>query len=996
MSAGDITQPLTVRIAANERADTIDINALSTSVRANDDALARTTLFTPRNGAGTAVGLILTGFSLTLNPVPADGKVRLNTEVGVAIDSDGHFVIKPAGTIDVVIPAGGAPYQVYVYAREELGLSETRRFLPVAAPFTEFGGSMETTYVASFGTYVRGGNLATVVREDAPDGRTRALVLLCIATNTAGTVAITGYNASTAPNGTDGTNRLSAVTLPAAFPTTPYVNPSWRTLNDKVDALAYEVALAKWTDSTQLTPAAANNYGAYTHGVGGVDAAFRGRTVVTIGKDSDGIYGDIDLDDYANASLAIGAALGKLPLWGGTVLIKAQSALTMASNITLVKDQSVRIVGQSMRVNNGTPLSIDMSTFKFICPDGNTTNTAFILENLTLVSTNASATGTFVELHDRWTFTLKDCTFGYSSAYSSGAPTPLVMWHAGTTGALTGDVTILDSYLLYVNNSNVQAGILVSTLAHSGAIAVERSTLAIGGAPGSTLYHRAISLTDARNDVMISDCVLLSTGTTVGPFANNAYTAIYLDSTDNTVGQRDRRIIRDCRFIGRTSGGLNRAMSGVFLGNIAGVRIRNCDFSECVYGVTITSTTTLVADTVLENCTFNGLIGFNVSVNVGSTTTYTGLAIIGCKVMNGVTDGVRGLALAGAAGSGTLARFVFARNHFSDASVTLLASLRDVIVQDNLFENLTLAAYQALALCDSTSYTITSVRITGNTFKGCKLPAVNTGTLCGLAIRALASSITTLVISENRFDDIANMVYTAGGTMDHSVIRVLSNSQIDITVSRNSFYNIARTISGAGITMPSCIAIGGASWGSSSSLVADGISICENTCGDLLSACEPIVVYWVTTCANLLISDNNFEFDVNTLTVKYGVVALGGAGSFKNTLITDNTFRYTGNGGGAMAKSVLLLDGTFYSVGITGNRWMCNSSFGHAASNGILWSTSTLHYLTFDNNAAYIEGDTSITNTKFQLTVPVSSTSKPAFPAAANYYGGNNFNIYRP
>lgn len=1000
MSAGDVIQPTIVRISSNERADTIDVNALAQSVRTNIDAVTRTALITPRNTNGTAVGTILTGLSLTLNPVPADGKVRINSELGIAIDSDGRYVIKPAGTtVDVVVPAGGTPYQIYLYAKDDLGASDQRRFIPVTAPYTEYGRAVETTSVGSYGVHYRAGNLASTVKEDSVGGRTRALVLLCVATNTAGTITVTGYHAVNAPNGTDGVNRLSTVTAPSSVPTTPYTNASWRAFDDKTNSALYELGQAKYRNSQTLTPSAANNYGAYTPlAYGGIDLAVRRHgPVITIGKDSEGTYGDISLDNYVSADLAIAAAIALLPTNGGTIHIKTNSVLTMAGNVTIPADKSVRFRGGALESVDGTMSYIDMVTYKFVCASGSASTTTLVFENMSLVASSASATGTFVELHDRWQLVVRDSSFSLVSTYSGASPTRIITWNAATT--VVGDVRLVDSYLHYTTAStSVGGGIIGSALAHTGNVAIVRCALSTAATGIATLSHRLVYFADLRDNFLVSDCRIFGTGTSSGPFSNQGHYGIYINTTDNTARVRTRRIIQNCQFLGRTSGGLNPTMVGIFVGDVANVRIINNDFADMVYGVVWTTTGTYTADLVIEGNNFDTMNGTNILCTVATGTTATGLRVNGNTFRNTLSGGEVALRVYGNAGSGTIAAAFVRDNVCVDATMSFQVSMTNCTLEGNHFTRSAATTYaNVLHLGQATSYSLTNVTVQRNRFKGCQYPTGNTQTQAGVAIMVYASAVRDMSIDDNHFEDCENIAYSGGGTMSHSIIRVLTDSVTGLSVNSNKFYNITQSLSGAGARIPQAIALGSSTWGTADAGQWDGVEVCNNVCSDILSRFEPIVIYWISTIINLVVADNAFSFDGITSTYTYGSFAIGGAGTYRNIVITGNAFRYTGSGGAAMNFNVMTLAGTFHNVGILGNRWSCTSSFGHSSGYGLAWGSASLYGLNFDNNAFMCDGDTTVNSaTKFSVVDPLANTSNPSFPAGTNYYGGSNINVYNP
>lgn len=240
--AGDITQPKRPRYESNERFDTVDANAASIASRLQLDAATKSLLSTPRNTVATPTGLIITGFSLTPNPtVFNDGLVRINIETGVALDSNGRTIIKPNGTtIDITIPIG--TFQIYVYYTEISTDNAKRRFLPAAPPFVEFTQAIDTAFQGSVNVFLRAGGIGLAVAEDVVNGATTPLCLIGVATNAgAGAITITGWNAVTAPNGTDIVNRLSSVVQPTLIPAANTVNGSPKTLHDLIVAALYTI-----------------------------------------------------------------------------------------------------------------------------------------------------------------------------------------------------------------------------------------------------------------------------------------------------------------------------------------------------------------------------------------------------------------------------------------------------------------------------------------------------------------------------------------------------------------------------------------------------------------------------------------------------------------------------------------------------------------------------------------------------------------------------------
>src|SRR5688572_22413922 len=143
MSIGDIFNPKRVRVQANERLDTVDVDGFSEQAREHLDAWSRAVEAVPRNlGSSTPTGLIIQGFPLQLNPTGAsDNKVRvLATLPSVAFDADGRMLIKQAGSAtDLTLPSGNS--QIYVYYAETGTENAVRRRISVTAPYTESGTS---------------------------------------------------------------------------------------------------------------------------------------------------------------------------------------------------------------------------------------------------------------------------------------------------------------------------------------------------------------------------------------------------------------------------------------------------------------------------------------------------------------------------------------------------------------------------------------------------------------------------------------------------------------------------------------------------------------------------------------------------------------------------------------------------------------------------------------------------------------------------------------
>jgi hypothetical protein len=517
--AGDITQPKRPRYESNERFDTVDANAASIAVRAFDDAQNRALLATPRITAGTPTGLIVTGLSLTPNPTFAtDTLVRINTELGVAFDANGRTIIKPAGsTIDTVIPVG--TFQIYIYYVDNSTDNAKRRFLPAAPPFVEFTQAINTAFQGSANVYLRAGSIGTAVAEDVVNGATTPLCLIGIATNPgSGAITITGWS-PTAPNGTDITNRLSTVAAPSLVPATNTVNGSPRTLHDLITAVLYTAGQTAWLGSDFLTPAAGNNFGAYTPPAGGADKAFRQALGwVTIGNGTT-VKGDFNTSDYANSNLLLAAAFTSLPASGGVIVLKR---------------------GVTLSNFGGAPCVFPAKSVEII---GDHTTTPSTLPHITLAAAESftcSGTGsvTLRNLHIRFNanaFTLTTSPFKafnvYMESVSTGGGSAFV-------GVNVSDLALEDIRLTTVLTAASTTGQLLQITGTAHRVTTRRLHYATNTAVN--FNGRMISISDVRSDVSLEDTTYEPTTTSVG-----GGSVVFIDSTDSTtIGEFERRLVK--------------------------------------------------------------------------------------------------------------------------------------------------------------------------------------------------------------------------------------------------------------------------------------------------------------------------------------------------------------------------------------------------------------------------------------------------------------------
>ena len=517
--AGDITQPKRPRYESNERFDTVDANASSSAVRAFDDAQNRALLATPRNTVATPTGLIVTGLSLTPNPTAAfDGLVRINAELGVALDADGRTIIKPAGpTIDAAIPIG--TFQIYIYYVDNQTDNSKRRFLPAAPPFVEFTQAIDTAFQGGINVFLRAGGIGTTVAEDTVGGATIPLCLIGIATNPgAGNILITGWGPA-APNGTDITNRLSTVVPPALVPATNTVNGSPRTLHDLITAVLYTAGQTAWLGSDFLTPTAANNYGAYSAPAGGADKAFRQALGwVTIGNGTT-VIGDFNTSDYANSNLLLTAAFASLPAGGGVIVLKRGVTLTNFGGVSCAfPAKSVEIIGDHTTVPSTLPHITFGATEGFTCSGGG----SVILRNLHIRYSGPAAVQLTTSPFKAYNLYMENVSIGGGPAFN---------------GINVSDLTLEDIYLTTVLTAASSSGQLLQIIGTAHRVRTRRLRYVTDT---SVFFNgRMIYIGDVRSDVSLEDTTYEPTVNSVG-----GGSIVFIDSTDNaTIGEIENRTI---------------------------------------------------------------------------------------------------------------------------------------------------------------------------------------------------------------------------------------------------------------------------------------------------------------------------------------------------------------------------------------------------------------------------------------------------------------------
>jgi hypothetical protein len=974
--AGEKTVPTKPRAGANQRFDLTEFQALATVGEAFMEGLTRALVATPKSTAGQPVGERWTG-SITANPTSgSDNLVRVDSAVFVGVDSNGKLVVKPNGTaISTSIAADSTDYQVYLYMLDVAENTQNKRFIPVSSPWSEFGQAVATALRGTATLYVRSGGSGSVVAEDTVSGVTRSLLFLGIANNTGGNVTFT-----------PAANTLETVTAPSTAPSTSSgttagettTTGSGSTLRDLLNVVLYNEARNRWKGSNNLTASAANNYGAYTEPPGGIDAAFRGRTVVTIGDDSDLVYGDIDRDKYANDSLAIVAAIALLPSVGGTVLIKAglSTPLTLAADIALAANKSVCFKAESWRQD---AVTINMAQYKFTCA-ASASVTTLMFENVYLSSTHASQLGCFIDLHDNWQLIVRGCTFLYVSA--NAASSVHMITYSGAATTLAG-VWLLHSEFSWSNaDSNDDGGVFAAAVALDDFYAVGCLFKT-----ATVYYPTLVYMDDARDNVVFLDCVFESNGTSAGASTSLGVTGISLATSSNATASLPNRVVKGCAFVGKVSG-TNRSMVGVTAEAFTGLKVLDCTFANCTRGVALTGAVAWNADTLIRGCSFYECYGIALLVNPTASAVLTGLWVVDNLFRNnggGVTQSIQ------CSSTGTLQGCIFEGNYLHGGELEIQSTVDNVRITNNRFEWLSGAEYYPIYI-DSAASSGEQLAIRGNTVVGARTTAQNVKG----AIYVRFNDIYVLDVCDNQFEDIQNVVYAGGSVLDYGVVLVAASSHHQVRVDGNSFRNVATALSGANARKPRLVWVTSEN-GSTVNAVGRGISVCNNESGPDTAEVSLVTVDAFTDLRSVKINDNNFVYEhYATLGAADDDIVVGATGcTARSVQVCNNQQTATLNSGGTCSTFMLSLRGTFYGISVTDNLWFGTSALGFASGFGLHFSQANLYHFRFDGNS-FSTPTTSLTQANFFVTVPIAETSNPTFPSAASYYGGTNINVRRP
>jgi hypothetical protein len=970
MAAGDIINSKRPRFVPNERLDTIDGIALSEAPLKHDDVRTRSLLITPKATAAQPVGMILTGGSTTNNPTGAgDGKLRINTELLVAMDADGRHIIKKSGVVvDVTIPVG--LHNVYLYHLETAADTQKRRFIGVNSPFAETGGNMETVFEGGYGVHTKTG---AIVAEDVVNGATRALVYLGAANNAAGTVTF---------DGTLTTNRLSTVETPGSAPASNVANGSDKTVLDLVKRALYRIGRSVYKGSNHLTPAAGNNHGAYTEHSGlGVDAA--GRYVyedITIG-DGTTTFGRLDRNAYASDDLLMQAAVDLIPT-NGTGIIRLKPGLDLSGNwpatVTISTRKTVIIEGSGApgdgKVQMGTSTAVAMFTVTHAL-------TKIIFRNL-YVSITGLVEAKLLSCLDGG-FEMHNCRVSHGSSHGTA------MVEIGAASALCSGIR--------VKNCTFNATPVASTTSPwflSGGTEPVRDVLIEGclfTCDGSV--SPAILLNGARDSIRIVNNHFRFTDDDGGNPASDAY-AIVLGEDATATGEWGGRVIENCSFQGSETLAGNSHMCGVDLSNAPGTLVLGCAFVNCYRGIRV-GTTNGQEFQEIRDCLFAAPTSGNrgdTRALVAASAALTGLRVAGCRFLatKVYLD----------TGSGNIVRVTIEHCAFIDINtgnnacqILTTGFIAELTVSDNDFLEITKSADNVQGLTvgvTSGPSSVLNTKICRNRFQGFyHKGSQNTF----YAIKVVGQDVQNLEIADNLFDEINNVavVSTYGAANVPRVVELGFNSAAGIRVAGNRLRDFMSTLSiggGGGVLNNGSFLWIDSYDGSATMGVVSAIHIDANEIG--ADALSPSGLFTVTTrfrFRDIRFTNNRVEQNVSLsaaiFTFLQSIIDVGTLPDSNATRlleISDNYLRMitpagaygdteyirlTNGGASTVLMAVKLVDNVFSVTNIT------------VTSPNVILACQRVNAFMVFGNMAFKDGDT---GTSALATVSVPTTTDNVLP----------------
>lgn len=799
MSVGDILNPKRVRTQANERLDTVDADALSQAPRAFLDAWSRAIEATPRNAGGsTPVGLILQGFGLTLNPSgPSDGKVRVQSPPGVAFDSDGRMLIKENGvTVDLTLPTGSS--QIYAFFIDDNNSTAVRRFISVTSPYVESGSAIATALKGDVAYWVRAGNQTSIVSNDVVNGKTTALCFLGVAVNTAGAVTMAGYDIVSAPNGQYAVNRLSSVTTPTTPPPANTAGGSLATMLDVVTAALYSLGQAMWKGSDHLTPALANNFGAYNIPAGGVDKAFRQALgYATIGNGTT-VIGDFNTSDFANNNAMLVAALASLPTAGGRIYVKPGVSLTgfNGATVAMPAGKTIEIIGDHAATPTTTP------HFTFVAGEGLACSAtgALVLTNLHVSYSACSP------------IQLQAGPFKIRNVYLSNTGTAISSILAGIrdgAGCTAVNNVDIDGLTWSSNFSAIQlTGALFNIFG-----SIPCTNVKILNVTHNNAAHEAglIQINNVLNDVEIGHVVVNQSFATVGLVAGAFMLA--LGSSDNTTNIQGR-YVHDVT-VNNTAGTIPK-ITMLLLGTIGYLRVVRLDTSPTSCNSIVADLSPVTGPVTFEDCVF-AVPGYTFAL----TGVIGDVDLLRCKFLNGALFTIGD-------GSGVVGR-VHVRGCFFSGSYVLTGagsnvqgtSVEQVLVTDCVFDGISTANFadwQLITVSAATGFVLREARFLRNTVSNFQ-NVTYTGadaTSTPVFFKINAEFVDFAECSDTTCRNIMSNASGSGGNSRRApyIFQVTTNTSADGTFSninfeRNKSYYFAGDIGGCqALSITNYLAIG--------------------------------------------------------------------------------------------------------------------------------------------------------------------------------------------
>ena len=1013
MATGDVVLSTRPRAKSNQRFDLVEFVRISQAFVEFMSAAQRALASDPIASAGSPTGELWQG-SVTANPtVATDGLVRVDSALFVGLDADGRLVLKPVGTeLSVAIPDDSSDYQVYLYMNDVTENTQVRRRLPATSPFTEFAQAFEVDIRGTATLFTRSGGVGSVVADDVAGGATRALLFLGIANNTGGDVTFTPAE-----------NRLETVTAPAALPagstgTTTgetTVAGSANTLRGLINNSLHAIARDRWKGSNNFTPTAANNFGAYTEiDGGGLDAAFRGNMFTyTIGDDSLGLYGDYDRGAFADDTALWDAVLAAIPNDSATIFIKSGVTFdNFNGDVDIPIDKSIKIVGPHYRDDSLTTFDFGGDGTKFNMQAGASSGSLEIHNCSFIFDEGAGTAATLAEvlsIHDFTPVLLNGCVFKHATDATIDMDALIVLNDAATA---PGTIRIIDCDFVYDSLGDdilVQATIFRASNNQPLDNFTMRgcTTLVTFAAASDQHVADQIFISDLRDNFLIEDCLFRETGTTAY-LETSANAMLDLQSDDDTAFEKVRRRIRNCTFVGNTSGNVPSA-GGIFLSSVGGMVVENCEFSQAHEGVRASGN---CDGMVLRDCLFEDITESMFHMQGSDLTIRDGYRLENCRFLRcvGGTGEVGVLFRNPIVGKAEWQNIKVLNCEFFDTPFGVFGDVRDLEMRNcsHRYEGLSGEFYNAPRIGTSLAASeVTRITVSDCKFSGWDISQSLSDDNETFGLLVNGETMINVKIADCEFFDLNHgNAYSGGGSPQWDVVRLLSNDFRNITVKNCNFSStgFANTGSNEGTT---ALRFDSHDESTLSTTIAQHIHIVGNTVGvggDEDGAggdYEGQFLLWERLrFRGLVIEANHVTVDTGTDFVDaegiIGITITTGVGVSVGLRTCNNYFRATTTA--ANAKEIIEITGggggdAIRSWVCNGNTFTTDASGGWGANGGIVVTTTTLLYFNFSSNQAFSEGNlganTGEFNTDFTGAVG-PSVVEPPLPAAAAFWDDNN------